>query len=230
MRKRFSIGLALLLCSGVALADRQPGWDFGGELLYQFSQNVDFEGGSKADLDDDLGLALSFTYRFNSRFELLFGVDWNSVDYQADIAPAPVSPGGPIVGTGFSVDGELEYWTPRVGVNFNLLEGDLTPYVTGGVGWSFIDTNIPEGRAQTPGTATCAARSRTPRASTSSPTTSAPACAGTWAHRSRCGSAMNGIGSISARRAARRASTNSSSASSVVIEQESDACVDAPPQ
>jgi opacity protein-like surface antigen len=149
MRKRFSIGLALLLCSGVALADRQPGWDFGGELLYQFSQNVDFEGGSKADLDDDLGLALSFTYRFNSRFELLFGVDWNSVDYQADIAPAPVSPGGPIVGTGFSVDGELEYWTPRVGVNFNLLEGDLTPYVTGGVGWSFIDTNIPEGRAQT---------------------------------------------------------------------------------
>jgi opacity protein-like surface antigen len=149
MRTRFSIGLALLLCSGVALADRQPGWDFGGELLYQFSKGVDFEGGSKADLDDDLGLALSFTYRFNSRFELLFGVDWNSVDYQADIAPAPVSPGGPIVGTGFSVDGELEYWTPRVGVNFNLLEGDLTPYVTGGVGWSFIDTNIPEGRAQT---------------------------------------------------------------------------------
>ena len=59
MRTRFSIGLALLLCSGVALADRQPGWDFGGELLYQFSQDVDFEGGSKADLDDDLGLALS---------------------------------------------------------------------------------------------------------------------------------------------------------------------------
>ena len=149
MRTRLSIGLALLLCSATALADRQPGWDFGGELLYQFSSDVDFEGGSRAELDDDLGLALSFTYRFNSRFELLFGVDWNSVDYQADIAPAPISPGGPIVGAGFSVDGELEYWTPRVGVNFNLLEGDLTPYVTGGVGWSFIDTNIPEGRATT---------------------------------------------------------------------------------
>ena len=148
MRTRFSIGLALLLCSATALADRGPGWDFGGELLYQFSQDVDFEGGSKADLDDDLGLALSFTYRFNSRFELLFGVDWNSIIYKANIAPAPISPGGPIVGSGFSVDGEVEYWTPRVGVNFNLLEGDLTPYVTGGVGWSFIDTNVPDGRAQ----------------------------------------------------------------------------------
>jgi opacity protein-like surface antigen len=148
MRTRFTIGLALLLCAGTALADRQPGWDFGGELLYQFSQDVDFEGGSKADLDDDLGLALSFTYRFNSRLELLFGLDWNSYDYSADIAPAPTSPGGPIVGTGFSIDGEIETWTPRVGVNFNLLEGDLTPYVTGGVGWSFIDTNVPDGRAQ----------------------------------------------------------------------------------
>jgi opacity protein-like surface antigen len=46
------------------------------------------------------------------------------------------------------VEGEIETWTPRVGVNFNLLEGDLTPYVTGGVGWSFIDTNVPDGRAQ----------------------------------------------------------------------------------
>jgi opacity protein-like surface antigen len=149
MRTRFTIGLALLLCSATALADRQPGWDFGGELLYQFSQDVNFEGGSRAHLDDDLGLALSFTYRFNSRFELLFGVDWNSINYDADIAPAPVSPGGPIVGNGFSVEGELEYWTPRVGVNFNLLEGDFTPYVTGGVGWSFIDTNVPQGPPQT---------------------------------------------------------------------------------
>ena len=31
MRIRFSIGLALLLCASTALAERQPGWDFGGE-------------------------------------------------------------------------------------------------------------------------------------------------------------------------------------------------------
>ena len=146
MRIRYLTTLALLLCTGTALADRQPGWDFGGELLYQFSQDVNFKGGSNASVDDDLGLALSFVYRFNSRFELLFGFDWNNVDYKANIAPAPISPGGPIVGNGFSVDGTLEYWTPRVGVNFNLLEGDLTPYVTGGIGWAFIDTNIPDGR------------------------------------------------------------------------------------
>ena len=39
--------------------------------------------------------------------------------------------------------------TPRVGVNFNFLDGPITPYVTATVGYSFIDTNIPDGPPQT---------------------------------------------------------------------------------
>src|SRR4029079_6439803 len=119
----FAIGLALLLCSAAALAERQPGWDFGGELLYQFSQDVNFKGGSNAIFADALGLALSFVYRFNSRFELLFGFDWNNVDYKANIAPAPISPGGPIVGNGFSVGGTLEDWEPAIRAKLKTAEG-----------------------------------------------------------------------------------------------------------
>ena len=69
--KRHCIGAALLLCSAAALADREPGWDFGGELIYNFSQDIDFEGGSRASLDDDVGVALSFGYRFSPRLELM---------------------------------------------------------------------------------------------------------------------------------------------------------------
>ena len=144
MRLRSFIALGLLLCSGAALADRQPGWDFGGELLYQFSQDISFEGGSNASLDDDIGIALTFGYRFSPRLELTFGLDWNTVDYDINVAP-----GDALAGLGFSARGDLEAFTPRVGVNFNFLETDLTPYVTGGVGWSFIDTNIPDAPPQT---------------------------------------------------------------------------------
>jgi opacity protein-like surface antigen len=144
MRLRSFIALGLLLCSGGALADRQPGWDFGGELLYQFSQDISFDGGSDASLDDDIGIALSFAYRFSPRLELSFGLDWNTVDYDIEVAP-----GDALAGLGFSARGDLEAFTPRVGVNFNFLETDLTPFVTGGVGWSFIDTNIPDAPPQT---------------------------------------------------------------------------------
>lgn len=143
MKTHCLTGLAIVSFSGAALADREPGWDFGGEVIYQFSHDIHFEGGSFAALDDDIGLALSFGYRFTPRLELLIGVDWNVVDYSIDVAP-----GDAAAGLGFSGTGEVEYWNPRVGLNFNFLEGDLTPYVTGTVGWSFIDTNIPDSPPQ----------------------------------------------------------------------------------
>src|SRR5687767_5463673 len=42
---------------------RDTGWEFGGDLIYQTSQDVDFEGGSDAAFEDDIGLSLSFGYR-----------------------------------------------------------------------------------------------------------------------------------------------------------------------
>src|SRR5688500_13107141 len=99
------------LCSATAFAEREPGWDFGGELLYQDSQGIGFEGGSSADLDDDLGIALTFGYRFNSRLELVFGIDWNEIDYDFEVIEDSALPGV----QGFSGTGDLETWTPRVG-------------------------------------------------------------------------------------------------------------------
>jgi opacity protein-like surface antigen len=144
MRIRGLLALTLLLCSGAALAERKPGWDFGADLIYAFSQNIDFDGGSHASLDDDLGLALSFNYRFSPRLELMIGLDWNAVDYSVHVAP-----GDAAAGLGFDATGEVEYWTPRVGLNFNFLDRDLTPFITAAVGWSWIDTNIPDSPPQT---------------------------------------------------------------------------------
>src|SRR5262245_39528881 len=134
--------LALGLGYGAtASADRDPGWDAGAELIYQDAKDISFDGGTRAELDDDLGLALTFGYRFNDRLELTFGLDWNNVDYDIHVVgDTPLS--------SFSASGELEAFTPYVGVNFNLMKGDFTPYITGAVGWSFIDTNIPNGPPQ----------------------------------------------------------------------------------
>jgi opacity protein-like surface antigen len=144
MKLRHLILLVPLAAIGTAAhAERTTGWEYGAELIYQDSQDIDFEGGSFASLDDDLGLALAFGYRFNSRFDLQFRLDWNTVDY--DITVAPGSTGV----LGFSAKGDLESFTPRVAINFNVFEGDLTPYISGGVGWSFIDTNIPDAPPQT---------------------------------------------------------------------------------
>jgi opacity protein-like surface antigen len=143
MKSRYIVTLAAV-CSAwslAAYADRDTGWEFGGEIIYQDSADFDGDDDSHASLDSDVGLALTFGYRFNERLELTFGLDWNNIDYTADLVVDP--PVGGI--TGVSVDGELESFTPRVGVNFNFLEGPITPYVSGMIGYAFIDTNIPDG-------------------------------------------------------------------------------------
>ena len=145
MKSRYIVALATL-CSAWSLAahaDRDTGWEFGGELIYQDSADISGDNGSSASLDSDVGLAFTFGYRVNERLEVNFGLDWNTVDYTATLQSATL----PNVSVG--VDGELESFTPRVGVNFNFLEGPITPYVNGTIGYTFIDTNIPDGPPST---------------------------------------------------------------------------------
>ncbi len=128
------------LCIGTLAnaAEREPGWEVGTDIYYQFSKDATFKGGSTLSLDDDLGLAITFGYRFSDLLELQFGMDWNSVDYSAVLKTGN--------GSTTRANGSMEAFTPRVGLNLNLMRGPIAPYISGGIGWSFIDTNIPEGR------------------------------------------------------------------------------------
>lgn len=145
MKSRYIVTLAAL-CSTFSLAahaDRDTGWEFGGELLYQTSQDIEFEGGSSVSTDSDVGFALTFGYRINAHLEVQMGLDWTTVDYDATI----------LGGTGnnnlaVTIEGEMETLTPRIGVNYNFIDGPFTPYVSGVIGYSFIDTNIPDGPPQ----------------------------------------------------------------------------------
>ena len=51
MKSRYFVALAAVLGAAPLAANagsRDTGWDFGGEIIYQNSLDVDFEGGSKA--------------------------------------------------------------------------------------------------------------------------------------------------------------------------------------
>ena len=119
-------------------APREAGWDIGFTGNYQLSQNLAFDGGTSLDIEDSFGLGLTYGYRFSSRFELQFAVDWMAFDYLAHVQSS-VTPGKVA-----HVPGDLHSLTPRLTGVFNLLKGPLTPYVSAGVGWSFIASDISD--------------------------------------------------------------------------------------
>lgn len=124
-----------------ALADRDPGWEFGAEIIYQLEETVDFEGGSTVKLEDDPSISLAFAYRINDHLEAHFALDWTETDYDVNVRS-----NNPLVQV--SGQGSLESFTPKFGLNFNLLKSAFTPYATANVGWAFIDTNIPDAPPQ----------------------------------------------------------------------------------
>jgi opacity protein-like surface antigen len=137
-----SIASTLLLASSALAQERNQGWDLGFDVIYQDSQSATFDGGSSVETDSNYGLSVSFGYRINARLEVGLALDWQDIDYDAALvrqAPPAAS---------VDVSASMEAFTPRAYLNFNFMEGPLTPYVTGAVGWTFIDTNIPNGLPQ----------------------------------------------------------------------------------
>jgi len=139
------ISLLVASCCVIAAAasaqSRDTGWEFGADVVYQPSKDLNIDTTS-IKFDDDYGLSLYAGYRMSSRLEFQFGLDWSNVDYKSKFP-------GLTPGTTVEVDASLEEFTPFAKVNFNFMDGPITPFISAGLGWSFIDTNIPDAPPQT---------------------------------------------------------------------------------
>jgi|WetSurMetagenome_2_1015567.scaffolds.fasta_scaffold28331_4 opacity protein-like surface antigen len=138
-----TVALVLLLGAGTAQAQgysgsREGHWEFTLAPLYQMSNSIDFEGGSKLKTDSELGFGLGFGYNLSDQFNLGFGFDWYSVSYDATVIK---DTGGPV-----GITGNYDSWLTWANLTMNLAEGPFVPYISAGIGYSFIDTNVPDGR------------------------------------------------------------------------------------
>jgi len=136
----FMAGLAAALLAGAGAADaqdREGRWEFTLGTFYQLGTGVDGQEGSTIDTDNEFGLSIGGGYNFTDRLATTFGLQWAGVGYDAtamDENGAPVDISGKY--DSFTLSGNLVYY---------LSDGKLAPYVGAGIGWTWIDTNIPNG-------------------------------------------------------------------------------------
>jgi opacity protein-like surface antigen len=142
---RTLLALSLLLAPALLQAQdsfgRDARWEFTLTPLYSLSQGIDAEGGSHMETSDELGFAMGLGYNFGERLNLNFGFQWGANDYDADIYDE--------TGDLIRISGSYDQWTTWVGGEFNIMDSPITPYVSGGIGYSWFDTNIPNGLPQT---------------------------------------------------------------------------------
>jgi hypothetical protein len=139
--------LALLAVSTFAAAvdmtsdrSREGRYEITLQPRYLASKTIDFEGGTSIDTDADLGFGMGFGYNITNKFALHLDWSWASSNYQAKIAGT----------TGTTpASGTLDSSTIALNLSYYFLDGPLTPFVLGGIGWTWVDSNVPSGLPQT---------------------------------------------------------------------------------
>jgi opacity protein-like surface antigen len=132
--------LTLALLAGAAAADAQDRdgrWEFTLGTFYQLGATVDGQEQSTVDTDDELGFSIGGGYNFSDRLATTFAMQWSGVGYNAV--------GTDEDGDEFGLSGSFDAWTTSANLVFHFTDSRLTPYVGAGIGWTWIDTNIPNG-------------------------------------------------------------------------------------
>ena len=131
-------GALLLPSSAQAQGTSRAGsWEFILPIVYSPSTSFNGQGGSSAELNSDLGMGLGFGYNLNNHLQLSGMLNWNYRSYNANIVQDN--------GTIRKATGTLDSSTLALNGTYYFMSSGFTPFISGGIGSTFIDTNIPNG-------------------------------------------------------------------------------------
>ena len=148
-RKSFPVLLAMgLIAAGLTASqtyavdesDREGRWQFSLPINYLSGNTWDGAGGSTVDLHSDLGFGFGFGYNVSERFYVGSEFTWIYVDYDVNLESADTPPLADL-----KLSGELDASTFAFKGQFNFMEKTITPFIGGGFGWTYIDSNIATG-------------------------------------------------------------------------------------
>lgn len=130
--------LALLAVAPAANAqDREGRWEFTLGTLYQLSTSVDGEQGQSLETDNDFGFRLGGAFNFSDQLAANFGLQWAGVGYDATALDEDLNP--------VDISGKYDSFTLSANLRYYATDTQLSPYLGAGIGWTWIDTNVPNG-------------------------------------------------------------------------------------
>jgi len=121
------------------MRDRAGRWEGTIQTRYSGSATVDGSSGSRADLGPAFGLGFGFAYNFNNKMSAGVDLSWASQDNT--YTGGATSPGGaPVVTKADAYSSTLQ-----LNGTYNLIDGPITPYVTGFIGGTYFDSGVADG-------------------------------------------------------------------------------------
>jgi len=116
--------------------DRAQTWESSFQLVYQSGETLTGPRGANAEFDDDFGFGFGVTYHVNNHFSVGGDFSFLTPSYDATLIDENDQP--------FNLRARADIFTGQFRGTYHLLAGPLTPYVEGGLGWTYIDSNVTD--------------------------------------------------------------------------------------
>lgn len=138
------VALLVIAASAAAQSDRRAGHH---EIylgpVFTDGKSYSFEGDAKATTSTGYGINFGYAYNLSSHFSVGFDLVWGEQDYRATAQPGSSN----LLGAR-NFNGTIETSTFRLNGTWNIINAPFTPFLSGGMGWTYIDTNIPTGQLE----------------------------------------------------------------------------------
>ncbi|HVL00907.1 MAG TPA: outer membrane beta-barrel protein [Dongiaceae bacterium] len=122
-------------------SQRAETWEGYIRFDYLLGQNIDAYG-TKAETEDALGFGFGVGYNLDGHWAFDGRLHWANIDYDAQVEPAA----GNILGP-YTAEAELAATTLNFNATYYAVDEILTPFISAGIGFTYIDTTIPGGPA-----------------------------------------------------------------------------------
>jgi opacity protein-like surface antigen len=134
----------VLLASASAFAQqsRARQYEFYMSPIFTDSKSMSFDGGTSARTDQGYGFGVGFAYNFTPNLNAGVELAWSEVYYRTTLQ----SVGGGL--SPINSSGVIDTGTLRFSGTWNILSTPVTPFLTGGAGWTHVYTDIPVGPPQ----------------------------------------------------------------------------------
>jgi len=118
-------------------SNRSGDFEFSVPIIYTDSATIKGSGDSSADLNSDWSAGFGIGYDINENFLINGLFAWSSRSYEAK----------DVLENGLTnrYNGTLDTFTISLNGTYYFLDKNITPFVSGGIGWTYLDTNIPNG-------------------------------------------------------------------------------------